>query len=270
MERSQVIKKIKELAAQANQALTEKNYQFVYTTYLKIAELCKQIGDLKNANSYTEAAEKFKSRAELASREQELRAAINKALDAAKIANENREYSRVSDIYYSIAAKLYDLGEEDSARKFSEAARKFREKAALESVPREDMTGVPREIQESQETAPISQFTEALKFGIEVEKKLPPVNETVLPFAETPIESPTKLIQQAKEKSVPVKDGVPEAVKKSKASALEEMDVDLSKLDQFLIDLGLKCPKCGHEISEEDAATIKKCPKCGADMRTNY
>ena len=54
MERSEAIKRIKELAIQANLAITQKDFGFVYVTYLKIAELCKEIGDLKNASLYIE------------------------------------------------------------------------------------------------------------------------------------------------------------------------------------------------------------------------
>ncbi|MHA1377862.1 MAG: hypothetical protein ACTSRG_05730 [Candidatus Helarchaeota archaeon] len=270
MERSEVIKKIKSLAVEANQAIGKKDFEFVYLTYLKIAELCKEIEDIKNSNLYTEAAEKFKARAELQAREKELRDAINRAIEAAKIANTNKEYSRVSDIYYSVAAKLYDLGEEDSAKQFSEAARRFREKAALETIPKNDYSGVPQEVQDSKETAPISQFTNALKFGMDVEKKLPPLAKEPLPFTEISAEDASKIVSKNKSASNISKSEVPEAVKKSKASALEDMDVDLSKLDQFLVELGLKCENCGHEISEEDAATLTKCPKCKKELKINY
>ncbi len=246
MERSEVIKLIKMMIEETNSAIKDKQFLLVYENYTKIAELCKQIGDEKNANSYAEAANKFKQRADIVEHEKELRDAINKALALAKIANENKEYSRVSDIYYSIASKLYDLKDEETAKKFSEAARKFREKAALEEVPTEVKPSVPAEIHESTDVAPIDTFASALKIGVEAQKiEAPPVNDKV-PF----IEPPTKK----------------EPIKIPPASALGEMDINLDKLDQFLLDLGLKCPNCGKELTEEESATLTKCPNCGQDL----
>jgi tetratricopeptide (TPR) repeat protein len=257
MERSEIISKIKSLAEQANKLIVKKEYGSVYMTYLKIAELCEQIGESENAESYKKAADQFKARLEVAEKEKELREAINQAIEAAKIASENKQYSRVSDIYYSVAAKLYDIGEEESAKKFSEAARKFRERAALEGVPKEVVSEVPKEIRESKKTAPISNFTEAIKFGVEIEKNLTPVEKSTIPFTPTAPSDKSETIPET---------GPPEAVKKSAASALEEMDIDFNKLDQFLIDLGLKCPNCGLEIKESEAGTLVKCPKCGYEL----
>ncbi|NVM03683.1 MAG: hypothetical protein HWN67_15235 [Candidatus Helarchaeota archaeon] len=246
MERSEIIKQIKMLVEEANTSIKEKHFIIVYENYTKVADLCKQIGDEKNANSYMEAANKFKKRAEVVEHEKELRDAINKALALAKIANENKEYSRVSDIYYSIASKLYDLKDEETAKKFSDAARKFREKAALEEVPKEVKPSVPTEIQESTDVAPIDQFASALKIGVEAKKTEPPPDDESVPFTPPPT--------------------MKEPIKIPPASALGEMDVNLDKLDQFLLDLGLKCPSCGKELSEEESATLSKCPNCGNNL----
>ncbi|MFX1450409.1 MAG: hypothetical protein ACFFCM_06190 [Promethearchaeota archaeon] len=246
MERSEIIKKIKALVEESNEFIKQKDFLIVYENYMNIAKLCEQIGDDKNANSYMEAANKFKQRADVVIHEKELRDAINKALALAKIANENKEYSRVSDIYYSIASKLYELKDEETAKKFSEAARKFREKAAFEDVPKDVKPSVPTEIHESSDVAPIDQFASALKIGVEAQKMEPPPEDTNVPF----IAPPT----------------IKEPVKIPPASALVEMDVNLNKLDQFLMDLGLKCPNCGKELSEEESATLTHCPKCGHDL----
>jgi len=85
MERSELIKKIKALVEETNEFIKQKEFLLVYENYTNIAKLCKEIGDEKNANSYTEAANKFKQRADVVKHEKELRDAINKALALAKI-----------------------------------------------------------------------------------------------------------------------------------------------------------------------------------------
>lgn len=283
MERSEVIKEIKILVEDANNAIEQKDYQLVYEIYTKIADLCNEIGDSKNADNYTEAANRFKKRTEIAQHQKDLHDGINRAIALAKIANQNKEYSKVSDIYYKLASMLHDLGEEESAQKFSEAARKFREKVALEAASKEVKAQVSKEVRESVKVTPISQFTAALQVGIEAEKELPPIEETQIPFI--PSEKKLTLVAPPEKKPTPIPPSKiasrtkPEPKKMQKmekppttsrnlptSTALSEMGVNIDKLNSFLIELGLKCPKCGQEITESDADKLKKCPRCKADL----
>ena len=228
------------LIEEANQAINKGKFEVVSRKYLKVAELCNKIGDIDAATSYNKAAEEFKQRAlENEQREKELRESINRAINAAKIAYKNREYSKISDLYYNVASMLHELGDEQNAIKFSNSAKKFRERVILEQKAIEVRKQLPKEVQESIKHSPISQV------------KLSTIKpqQTVSQVVRTP---------QAPRKGIPTpKSNVPSHLS---PSALGSMKINIDKLDKFMESLGIRCPSCGEIIKDPK---ITKCPKCG-------
>ncbi len=239
---SGIIKEIMNLIEEANKAINEGKFEIVYQRYMAVSMLCEQIGDSQNAVSYKESAVKFKEKAlEQKQKTETLRAAINKAINAAKIAYKNKEYGKISDLYFSVATMLYELGEEDSATKFSNSAKKFRERAIIENKEKDMIKQLPPDVQKSATQAPISDF------NISNDKKI-----TFSPQAKPITTKPTY-------GTIPK----PHA-RHLEPSAISSMNVNINKLEALMKGLGLICPSCQFEINDPN---IEKCPKCGNNLR---
>ena len=233
------------LIEEANRAINEGKFEIVYQKYLKVAELCNQIGDAVNAKSYSDAAENFRRKAlEIKKREKQLKDAINRAVNAAKIAYQNKEFSKISDLYYNVASMLHELGDEVNATKFSNSAKKFRERATLEQKGKEMVKQLPKEVQSSITHAPINS-----------------VKITAPKVQSQPVESKATGIHSSSLQSIPQPTT---AVPRHLApSALGNMRVNIEKLDKFMESLGLKCPRCGSFIKDNN---VKICPNCSLDL----
>jgi len=242
---SGTVKQIMTLIEEANNAINEGKFEIVYLRYTSISKLCEQIGDEANAASYKDSAEKFKTKSlEQKRNTEDLRGAINKAISAAKIAYKNKDFPKISDLYFSVATMLHELGEEESAMKFSNSAKKFRERIAIESKAKETVKQLPLEVQKSATQAPIKDFR------IADDKKIiffP--QEKTLETVRTGDMIPKPQVKIARE---------------IQPSAISAMSVNIQKLEALMKGLGLICPGCQLEIKD---SSTEKCPKCGTDLR---
>ncbi|GAG74685.1 unnamed protein product, partial [marine sediment metagenome] len=225
--------------------INKGKFGIVHLGYMEISKLCEQIGDEQNAALYKESAEKFKLKAvEQKRNTEDLRQAINKAINAAKIAYKNKDFGKISDLYFSVATMLHELGEEDSALKFSNSAKKFRERIAIEQKAKDTVKQLPQEVQKSATQAPISDFR------LDNDKKI-----TFFP--------PQKPFH-----TVTTGDKIPKPqvkiAREIQPSAIGSMNVNIQKLEALMKGLGLICPGCQLEIKD---SSTKKCPKCGSNLR---
>lgn len=240
-----LVQQIMKLIEEANNAIRLGKYDMVYHRYMQISNLCENIGDLQNAEGYKESAKQFKEKAlEEKAKIRDLREAINKAINAAKVAYNNKEYSKISDLYFNVATMLYELGEEESALKFSNSAKKFRERAAIELKEKEFVKQLPLEVQKSATQAPIQHFriSNDKKITFTPQQKLNAVKPS-----DGRIPKPQASIDRALQ-----------------PSAINSMHVNIQKLEDLMKGLGLICPNCQLEIKDP---TAEKCPKCGVKLR---
>ncbi|NHI92352.1 MAG: hypothetical protein EAX96_07595 [Candidatus Lokiarchaeota archaeon] len=242
---SAIVNQIFALIEEANKAINEAKFETVYQKYIKIAELCNQIGDKQNAASYQEAAKNFRIKAiESKKREKQLKDAINRAVNAAKIAYQNKEFGKISDLYYNVASMLHELGDEQNATKFSNSAKKFRERSVLEQKGKDMVKQLPKEIQSSIKQSPITSNDLV-------------TSEARPKSAESP---PAVQVSSSQQKIPQPTSAVPRHLA---PSALSNMRVNINKLDKFMESLGLKCPKCGTFIKD---IQTKICPNCSLDL----
>jgi hypothetical protein len=188
--------------------------------------------------------------------------AINRALKAASRALKANAYGKVADIYYRIAYMLNDIGDEAAARKFSDAAKQYKEKnyflteirntkeLADQAYNKKDYSGVAENyLKISSLATAFGDMDTAKRFAHEAEK--------FMGLAKLQVGAEEAKLTTMTEISSNIQSEIPATIELKSGSR----HIKTSKLgyDDALVALGLICGNCGHEINPD----YKNCPNCG-------
>jgi hypothetical protein len=187
-----------------------------------------------------------------------LQDAINRALKAANRALKVSAFDKVAEIYYRIAYMLNDVGDDETANVFANAAKDYKVKNQL-IVQIESAMNTADEAYEKGDYATVAENyfmissladlfgdqATAVKFKIEAEK----------------FQQSAQIQPQADKKGMmTMNEVVPRIQSHVPASIRLKSEVSRtgSDLDSALIALGLVCSYCGNEVDPD----LHICPKC--------
>ena len=193
----------------------------------------------------------------------ELQEAINRALKAANRALKKNDFEKVADIYYRIAYMMNDLGDLETARKFSEAAKQFKEKnrilneinnlmaVADAAYQNHDYISVAENYLKISSLAEIfGDKSTSQRFKTEAEK--------FLEMAKLQLKTGAPKIASMSNFASSIQSQVPSSIQLQPGVARGKSKSSLG-YDEALVALGLICRHCGKDIDPD----LKKCPNCG-------